>query len=277
MTTDRDNFTSKTIDILAKRVSYKCSNPKCKKNTVGPNHSKHKATIVGVAAHITAASPGGPRYNQNLTTEERRDIDNGIWLCVNCSTLIDKDPISYPTKLLEEWKKEAEDETNELLLGNHNKKERPLIEADLIWSNSQRWNKGYSSKNKELYGNTIVIGQDKPIIFWNLVWNFKIALYNNSRFPAFNIKVEQIGINKFDYIGELPLINNLPPYKNIELQARFEKFIEGTGTEADKSLNQKVPEALKNLKLKITYNDEEGNEHTTVATIDNEMFVNKRE
>ncbi len=58
----RDNFTKKTIEILAKRVGYICSNPNCKKHTIGPHKEAYKSTSIGIAAHITAASEGGPRY-----------------------------------------------------------------------------------------------------------------------------------------------------------------------------------------------------------------------
>ncbi len=86
---------------------------------------------------------------------------------------------------------------NKELRGIELKAERPFNEADLIWSKSQRWNKGYSYKNKELYGNVIVVGENKPIIIWNLMWNFEIALYKNSRFPAFNVKTDQVAGTNF--------------------------------------------------------------------------------
>lgn len=276
MTLNRDDFTTKTVDILAKRVGFLCSNPDCRKPTVGPNSEKNKATIVGVAAHITAASPGGPRYDENLTTEERKDIDNGIWLCVNCSTIIDKDPKAFPVEKLYNWKEFSENEMNKLLLGIELKSERPYIEADLIWSNSQRWNKGFSYKNKEIYGDVIVLGENRPIIFWNLVWNFKIALYNNSRFPAFNVKIEQLAGTNFNSIDSLPKINNLPPYADLELRASFEDNIEGTHIEADKLIKPKVPDNIQGLKMKLIYNDENGKEHATIFTISGDEFNNEK-
>ncbi|KAB1067331.1 hypothetical protein F6U93_11290 [Tamlana haliotis] len=276
MALNRDNFTAKTVDILAKRVGYLCSNPNCRKATVGPNTAKDKATIVGVAAHITAASSGGPRYDGTLTTEQRKDIDNGIWLCVNCSTVIDKDPNAFPIEMLNEWKEFSENEMNKQLLGIELKTERPFIEADLIWSNSQRWNKGYSYKNKELYGNVIVLGENKPIIIWNLVWNFKIALYNNSRFPAFNVKIEQVAGTNFSSIDSLSKINNLPPYADLELRASFEDYLEGTHLEADELIKPKVPDIIQGLQMKLTYNDENGTEHATIFTINGDEFNNER-
>ena len=59
----RDEFTEKTKATLAKRVGSRCSNPDCKQATQGPHDEPSKASSVGVAAHITAASQGGHRYN----------------------------------------------------------------------------------------------------------------------------------------------------------------------------------------------------------------------
>ena len=74
MGTKRDDFTKKTIDLLGKRVAFHCSNPDCRKITIGPNEEKEKATIIGIAAHITAASSDGPRYNSELSEEEQWSI-----------------------------------------------------------------------------------------------------------------------------------------------------------------------------------------------------------
>lgn len=35
MASNRDDFKAKTIDIMAKRVGYRCSNPNCRKLTCG--------------------------------------------------------------------------------------------------------------------------------------------------------------------------------------------------------------------------------------------------
>lgn len=104
----RDEFTRKTKVILAERVGYNCSNPKCKKLTSGPNENENKSTSIGVAAHITGASKGGPRFNEEMNIEERKSINNGIWLCNNCSVLIDKDESKYSVDLLKSWKTNAE-------------------------------------------------------------------------------------------------------------------------------------------------------------------------
>lgn len=92
----RDDFAKRTIDILAKRVNYRCSNLNCRKPTSGPREDPTKAVNIGVAAHITAAAPGGPRYDPTLTSKQHSSIDNGIWLRQNCAKLVDNDPDRYP-------------------------------------------------------------------------------------------------------------------------------------------------------------------------------------
>lgn len=104
----RDDFSLTIKDLLAKRVGYKCSNPNCRKPTIGPRIEKNKVVNIGVAAHITAASEGGPRFNSLLTSNERKQIDNGIWLCQNCAKLIDNDANKYTIELISKWKQISE-------------------------------------------------------------------------------------------------------------------------------------------------------------------------
>lgn len=103
----RDDFTEAIKLKLAKRVAFICSNPSCQKLTIGPS-TNHTINNIGVASHICAASPGGPRYNKNMTEKERKDLNNGIWLCQSCAKLIDSDETKYTVKLLHSWKDEME-------------------------------------------------------------------------------------------------------------------------------------------------------------------------
>jgi len=113
----RDDFDARTKEILARRVGYRCSNPGCRQLTSGPQEDPTKAVNIGVAAHITAASEGGPRYDPGLLAKERRSVDNGIWLCQNCAKLIDSDVRQYTPDLLCEWKRKAEQAAREELEG----------------------------------------------------------------------------------------------------------------------------------------------------------------
>lgn len=103
----RDDFTRPTIELLAKRAGYRCSNPDCRRPTSGPDGSD-RAVSLGVAAHITAAAEGGERYDGSLSSVERRAYDNGIWLCQQCSRHIDVDVASHPIETLLGWKHLAE-------------------------------------------------------------------------------------------------------------------------------------------------------------------------
>jgi energy-coupling factor transporter ATP-binding protein EcfA2 len=104
----RDDFDKSTKETLAKRVGYQCSNPSCRKLTSGPHEDPSKSVNIGVAAHITAAAPGGKRYDSTISSEARKSIDNGMWLCQNCAKLIDSDEAKYSIDLLFKWKKESE-------------------------------------------------------------------------------------------------------------------------------------------------------------------------
>lgn len=104
----RDDFSSKTKDELAKRVAYRCSNPQCRITTIGPKDGSNGIVNIGEAAHICAASPGGKRYDNNMSSEERSSYDNGIWLCSNCAAMIDRDENNYTVEKLHKWKQEAE-------------------------------------------------------------------------------------------------------------------------------------------------------------------------
>jgi hypothetical protein len=104
----RDNFSAAAQASLAKRVAYRCSAPTCRATTIGPGIEDSKTVSVGVACHITAAAPGGPRFDHTLSPGQRSHIENGIWLCQTHAREIDVDPSRYPATLLHQWRDEAE-------------------------------------------------------------------------------------------------------------------------------------------------------------------------
>lgn len=105
-----DDFIALVICRLRDRVNGICSNPGCRRATVGPSGRKpDKVVITGEAAHIKAAQSGGPRYDENQSPEERRSIENGLWLCGACADLIDKNGgADYSVDDLVAWKRQAE-------------------------------------------------------------------------------------------------------------------------------------------------------------------------
>lgn len=128
----RDDFSKTIAETLAKRVGNRCSRPECRRATSGPHSRQDKSLNLGVAAHITAASPGGARYDASLTHEQRSGIDNGIWLCQYCAKLIDNDESKYKTDIIVQWKKEAEAGLmREIEVGSHQPADAAVLSAHL--------------------------------------------------------------------------------------------------------------------------------------------------
>ena len=108
----RDDFSKDVKQKMAARAGHMCSNPDCRAATSGPQILEEKAVNVGVASHISAAAPGGPRYDAALTQTERANIKNGVWLCQICAKLIDSDDRRYSVEVISGWKRVAEQEAH---------------------------------------------------------------------------------------------------------------------------------------------------------------------
>ncbi|WP_187514470.1 hypothetical protein ACL2XQ_09485 [Sodalis sp. RH14] len=117
--TNRHNFPSSVVGKVAERSAYICSNPSCHRVTIGPDQSAENLSIkTGEAAHICAASPGGPRYDMSQSETERKSIKNAIWLCGACADLVDKNGgMGYPAEHLRKWKRDHESLMKECLEG----------------------------------------------------------------------------------------------------------------------------------------------------------------
>lgn len=91
MASNRDNFSNNTKVVLAQRVAYRCSSPGCPNITTGPHQSNPaKSMNLGEAAHIHAAAPGGARYLETMSADERSSPENGIWLCKKHARAVDE-------------------------------------------------------------------------------------------------------------------------------------------------------------------------------------------
>lgn len=106
----RDDFPKRTKTALASRVAWRCSYPNCNRITIGPKSLDDSGYInLGEAAHICAASEKGPRFDPQMTSDERSNISNGIWLCTSHAKLIDADYSNYSPSTIQLWKKNAEE------------------------------------------------------------------------------------------------------------------------------------------------------------------------
>lgn len=99
----RVNFSKKTRNILAGTAGNICSFPECPHPSTGPAVQEDGTIMlkgVGVAAHIYAASPNGPRPGQELSDEQKAAETNGVWLCPTHSVLVDELQFEYPPERL---------------------------------------------------------------------------------------------------------------------------------------------------------------------------------
>ena len=110
-----DRFSRAVVETIAKRAANMCSNPDCKALTTGPAEQDDKSVTIGEAAHIFGANPGSARFDERMTSAERSDSTNAIWLCRNCHKLIDADASRFPVTLLFEWRRGHEREIVERL------------------------------------------------------------------------------------------------------------------------------------------------------------------
>ena len=105
---NRDDFTEKTRRQIAMRAGWLCSYPSCRRPTVGATSGGTDVVDVGVAAHIHAAAPRGPRPDPGMTREERRAPANGIWLCQVHAKALDSNDPEFTVENLRSWKREAQ-------------------------------------------------------------------------------------------------------------------------------------------------------------------------
>jgi hypothetical protein len=128
----RDDFLKGTREKLAQRAGYRCSKPGCRISTRGADSTEDGTIDLGHAAHITAASPGGPRYDPSLTSDQRKHISNALWLCANHAKLVDSDESHFTVEELRRWKRDAEDESfNEVSSGMPLVKNGEAVTSDI--------------------------------------------------------------------------------------------------------------------------------------------------
>lgn len=103
MSEDRENFTPKIKEQIAREAMYICSSPYCYRFT-SYNTTEGKARTIAEGAHILAAAKNGPRADNQKSSAFLRSAENGIWLCSICHKKVDDDPQYYSEPRLKEWK-----------------------------------------------------------------------------------------------------------------------------------------------------------------------------
>ncbi|WP_444843717.1 hypothetical protein [Duganella caerulea] len=102
----RAEFTPKVWDQIAEMVNYICVMPGCETSGRFPSQDGSRMISVGVRAHASAAQEGGPRFKPEWTDEQRKALDNGVYLCATHARQVDVDEAAFPVELMQQWQRE---------------------------------------------------------------------------------------------------------------------------------------------------------------------------
>ena len=113
--------TVRRLDTLS---GNECTHPNCNKKLI----AEDGISIISKICHIAAASKEGPRFDENMTDDERRGFDNLILLCDEHHVIIDnrQNESKYPTPLLKKWKSDHEKKIIELISSKNLLSKHPL-------------------------------------------------------------------------------------------------------------------------------------------------------
>lgn len=113
--------TVRRLDTLS---GNECAHPNCTKKLI----AEDGISIISKICHIAAASKEGPRFDENMTDDERRGFNNLILLCDEHHVMIDnkENETQYPTPLLKDWKSAHEKKILELISSKNLLSKHPL-------------------------------------------------------------------------------------------------------------------------------------------------------
>ena len=212
----RDDFPAGVKEELAKRVGYLCSNPGCRQPTSGPQSTPSGTVNIGVAAHITTASPGGPRYDSSLSSEQRASAENGIWLCQTCAKLIDSDQSRYTVEKLAEWKSDAEAAAARALEHRRapvTESEGVFLEAELLMPELiAEMREDVCGDETELIREFVVL-PSRNVVFWHTKPRF---VYSETDHAQLRLQV--------DWLEEMGVVVDVTP-KNTPIYRMVSEFV----------------------------------------------------
>jgi hypothetical protein len=115
---NRDEFSRPTKRAIERQARSHCSNPACRRLTSGATSDGAAEINIGVASHICAAAPGGPRYDAGITPEQRGSAENGIWLCQDHAHAVDAPDSKFTVQELREWKRLTDEDSWRSIMEN---------------------------------------------------------------------------------------------------------------------------------------------------------------
>jgi hypothetical protein len=107
------DYTKATVMMLAHLSGGMCYRPGCPEVVL--RNVDGEAHVIVEIAHIHAAYPGGARYIERMSNDQRRHISNLLLLCDPDHDVVDKDEKLYPDTMLRRWKTQREANPREAL------------------------------------------------------------------------------------------------------------------------------------------------------------------
>lgn len=96
------SISDKDRKILWARSGNRCAI--CRQKLIIEETPKDDDSVIGMECHIAARSPGGPRFNPNLSSTQLDDLDNYILLCATHHKMIDDQFETYTIEILQQIK-----------------------------------------------------------------------------------------------------------------------------------------------------------------------------
>lgn len=165
-----------TIRRLDTMSGNRCAAPSCNNPLIAKDDGK---SILSKICHIEAASSNGPRYNPNMSDDERRHFNNLILLCDACHIIIDnkENEQTCTVTVLKTWKKNHESIQEQKLSSNPsflNIVVEAIINTDLdnLYKNGQEIDNSFNTIDKLEYNS---IKRNRSLIEDYKIYNAKIS------------------------------------------------------------------------------------------------------
>lgn len=132
---------------------------------------------------------------------------------------------------------------------------KPKIELHNEKTDWGRNVRGYTKNNPPI----IRVGVDNLEQYWELFWNFKLEIRNNSSINAYSIEFEYENVPPKTIIeGSLGKIEPLLANEKREFRIRIIQNITGNHIDADNYLKTNISDLMQNTKIIIRYKNEHG-------------------
>jgi len=114
---------------------------------------------------------------------------------------------------------------------------------------------GYTENNPRI----INVGIDNPEMYWELNWNYKLEIRNNSSATAYYVEIDYQNLPPKTFIkGEIGKIEPITSHEKRVFEIKLTQTITGSHFEADKYLVDNADILTEKLVIKLKYKDESG-------------------